>query len=68
MFHWAKVRHDEPAERTLLTAVACGLTREALNRMVFGPIQEREGELRRVFLPLAPSGQSCRSIHYEFSR
>ena len=28
---------------------ACGLTREALNRMVFGPIQEREGELRRVF-------------------
>jgi len=41
MFHWAKVRHDEAAERTLLTAVACGLTREALNRMVFGPIQER---------------------------
>ena len=35
MFHW------EAAERTLLTAVACGLTREALNRMVFGPIQER---------------------------
>jgi nitrite reductase/ring-hydroxylating ferredoxin subunit len=41
MFHWAKVRHDEAAERTLLTAVACGLTSEALNRMVFGPIQER---------------------------
>ena len=41
MFHWAKVRHDEAAERTLLTAVGCGLTREALNRMVFGPIQER---------------------------
>ena len=41
MFHWAKVRHDEAAERTLLTAVGCGLTREGLNRMVFGPIQER---------------------------
>ena len=41
MFHWAKVRHDEAAERTLLTAVGCGLSREALNRMVFGPIQER---------------------------
>ena len=37
----AKVRHDEAAERTLLTAVGCGLTREGLNRMVFGPIQER---------------------------
>jgi len=41
MFHWAKVRHDEAAERTLLTAVGCGLSREALNRTVFGPIQER---------------------------
>jgi len=41
MFHWARVRHDEAVERTLLTAVGCGLTREALNRMVFGPIQER---------------------------
>jgi nitrite reductase/ring-hydroxylating ferredoxin subunit len=41
MFHWAKVRHDEAAERTLLTAVSCGLTKEALNRMVFGSIQER---------------------------
>jgi nitrite reductase/ring-hydroxylating ferredoxin subunit len=41
MFHWAKVRHHAAAERTLLTAVAGGLTREALNRMVFGPIQER---------------------------
>jgi nitrite reductase/ring-hydroxylating ferredoxin subunit len=41
MFHWAKVRHDDAAERTLLTAVGCGLTREALNCMVFGPIQER---------------------------
>ncbi len=41
MFHWAKVRHDEAAERTLLTAIGCGLTKEALNRMVFGPIQER---------------------------
>jgi nitrite reductase/ring-hydroxylating ferredoxin subunit len=41
MFHWAKVRHDEAAERTLLTAVGCGLSKGALNRMVFGPIQER---------------------------
>jgi hypothetical protein len=41
MFHWAKVRHDEAAERTLLTALGCGLTREGLNRIVFGPIQER---------------------------
>jgi nitrite reductase/ring-hydroxylating ferredoxin subunit len=41
MFHWAKVRHDDAAERTLLTAVGCGLTKEALIRMVFGPIQER---------------------------
>ena len=29
MFHWAKVRHDEAAERTLLTAVACGLRAKA---------------------------------------
>ena len=41
MLRWAKVRHDEAAERTLLTAVGCGLSREALNRMVFGPIQGR---------------------------
>jgi hypothetical protein len=41
MFHWAKVRHDEAAERTLLTAVGCGLSKGAPNRMVFGPIQER---------------------------
>ena len=41
MFHWAKVRHDDAAERTLLTAVDCGLRKEALSRMVFGPIQER---------------------------
>ena len=41
MFHWAKVRHDEAAERTLLTAVVSGLTREKLNRMIFEPIQER---------------------------
>ena len=40
MFHWARSA-DEAAERTLLTAVGCGLTREGLNRMVFGPIQER---------------------------
>lgn len=41
MVHWARVRHDEAAERTLLTAVSCGLTKEALNKMVFGTIQER---------------------------
>ena len=41
MFHWAKVRHDDGAERTLLTALDSGLTREALNRLIFGPLQER---------------------------
>jgi nitrite reductase/ring-hydroxylating ferredoxin subunit len=41
MFHWAKVRHDIAADRTLLTALGCGLRKEALNRMLFGPIQER---------------------------
>ncbi len=39
MFHWAKVRHDEAAERTLLTAVGCGLSREALNRMAHSGIR-----------------------------
>ena len=41
MFHWAKVRHDDGAERTLLTALDSGLGREALNRLIFGPLQER---------------------------
>jgi nitrite reductase/ring-hydroxylating ferredoxin subunit len=41
MFHWAKVRHDDGAERTLLAALDSGLTREALNRLIFGAIQER---------------------------
>jgi len=41
MFHWAKVRHDDGAERTLLTALDSGLTREALNRLILGPLQER---------------------------
>jgi nitrite reductase/ring-hydroxylating ferredoxin subunit len=41
MFHWTKVRHDDGAERTLLAALDSGLTREALNRLVFGAIQER---------------------------
>jgi len=41
MFHWPKVRHDDGAERTLLTALDSGLTREALNRLIFGSLQER---------------------------
>jgi len=41
MVHWAKVRHDDGAERTLLAALDSGLTREALNRLVFGSLQER---------------------------
>jgi hypothetical protein len=41
MFHWAKVRHDDGAERTLLTALNSGLGRQALNRLIFGSLQER---------------------------
>jgi hypothetical protein len=41
MFHWAKVRHDDGAERTLLAALDSDLTREALNRLIFGSLQER---------------------------
>jgi nitrite reductase/ring-hydroxylating ferredoxin subunit len=41
MFHWVKVRHDDGAERTLLAALESGLTREALNRLIFGSLQER---------------------------
>ena len=41
MSHWVKVRHDDGAERTLLAALDSGLTREALNRLIFGSLQER---------------------------
>ncbi|MBV9997952.1 MAG: Rieske 2Fe-2S domain-containing protein [Verrucomicrobia bacterium] len=41
MFHWAKVRHDDGAERTLLTALESGLGRDAVHRLVFGPLQAR---------------------------
>ena len=41
MFHWARVRHDDGAERTLLAALDSGLTREALNGLIFGAIHER---------------------------
>jgi len=41
MVHWVRVRHDDGAERTLLAALDSGLTREALNRLVFGSLQER---------------------------
>ena len=39
--HWAMIRHDEGAERTLLAALDSELTRSALNRIVFGAVQER---------------------------
>ncbi|MBV9644888.1 MAG: Rieske 2Fe-2S domain-containing protein [Verrucomicrobia bacterium] len=41
MFHWAKVRHDDGAERTVLAALDSGLSRETLNELIFGSIQER---------------------------
>jgi nitrite reductase/ring-hydroxylating ferredoxin subunit len=41
MFHWTNVRHAQGAERTLLTAVRSGFTRETLNRLIFGPVQAR---------------------------
>jgi nitrite reductase/ring-hydroxylating ferredoxin subunit len=41
MFHWAKVRHDDGAERTLLAALESGLARDAVHRLVFGPLQAR---------------------------
>jgi nitrite reductase/ring-hydroxylating ferredoxin subunit len=41
MFHWTNVRHTQGAERTLLTAVRSGLAKEALNRLIFGPVQVR---------------------------
>src|ERR1700722_5760316 len=39
--HWAMIRHDEGAERTLLAAIDSGLTGLALNRIIFGAIQGR---------------------------
>ncbi len=39
--HWSMIRHDEGAERTLLAALDSGLTRSALNRIVFGAVQGR---------------------------
>jgi nitrite reductase/ring-hydroxylating ferredoxin subunit len=39
--HWSMIRHDEGAERTLLAALDSGLARSALNRIVFGAVQER---------------------------
>jgi len=39
--HWSRIRHDEGAERTLLAAVDSELPNPALNRIVFGAIQER---------------------------
>jgi nitrite reductase/ring-hydroxylating ferredoxin subunit len=41
MFHWTNIRHSQGAERTLLTAVNSGFAKEALNRLVFGPVQVR---------------------------
>jgi nitrite reductase/ring-hydroxylating ferredoxin subunit len=41
MFHWTNIRHAQGAERTLLTAVRSGFTKEALNRLIFGPVQVR---------------------------
>jgi nitrite reductase/ring-hydroxylating ferredoxin subunit len=41
MFHWARVRHDDGAERTLLAALESGLAPGAVHRLVFGPLQER---------------------------
>lgn len=41
MSHWARVRHDDGAERTLLAALESGLGRDAVHRLVFGPVQAR---------------------------
>ncbi|HZC36286.1 MAG TPA: Rieske (2Fe-2S) protein [Chthoniobacterales bacterium] len=41
LFHWANIRHTQGAERTLLTAVRSGLTKETLNRIIFGAVQIR---------------------------
>ena len=39
--HWSKIRHDEGAERTLLAALDSRLSPAALNRFVFGAVQDR---------------------------
>jgi nitrite reductase/ring-hydroxylating ferredoxin subunit len=39
--HWSRIRHDEGAERTLLAALDSQLTQPALNRIVFGAVQDR---------------------------
>lgn len=39
--HWSRIRHDEGAERTLLAALDSQLSRPALNRIVFGTVQDR---------------------------
>jgi hypothetical protein len=41
MLHWAKVRHDHGAERTFLAALDSSLIREALNRLMFGSLADR---------------------------
>jgi nitrite reductase/ring-hydroxylating ferredoxin subunit len=39
--HWSRIRHDEGAERTLLAALDSQLSQPALNRIVFGAVQDR---------------------------
>ena len=39
--HWSRIRHDEGAERTLLAALDSQLSQPALNRLVFGAVQDR---------------------------
>jgi nitrite reductase/ring-hydroxylating ferredoxin subunit len=39
--HWSKIRHDEGAERTILAALDSELSPAALNRIVFGSVQDR---------------------------
>jgi nitrite reductase/ring-hydroxylating ferredoxin subunit len=39
--HWSRIRHDEGAERTCLAALDSQLSQPALNRIVFGAVQDR---------------------------
>ena len=39
--HWSRIRHDEGAERTLLAALDSQLSTPALNRILFGAVQDR---------------------------
>jgi nitrite reductase/ring-hydroxylating ferredoxin subunit len=39
--HWSRIRHDEGAERTLFAALDSQLSQPALNRIVFGAVQDR---------------------------